>query len=150
MANSWTTAETNAFAYLIAQTGDTSDTTAFVAEYPASFADIANAYMWMFAIQGGGEPDDVGAGQSYCGLNADAIFDGVFTSRETAQAKAITVKNLFPIAEGTVAGLYDWRLKTEPLIERAVVQHRDPDQATAGELRVWRLTIPMTCVVVAT
>lgn len=146
MANTWTTAERNAFDYLLTATGDAENTTAFLGEYPAAFADETVTYMWTFGIDGGGEPDDVGAGDAYCGMNADATFDGVFASREVAQSYGVTIKNLFPLAEGAVANVYDWRLKSEPRIERAVVK-RDPDQTTAGDVRVWRLVIETTCVV---
>ena len=149
MANSWTSAEENAFAYLLSELGDTEDVTGFIGEFPAGFADVALDYIWYFAITGGnGEPDDVGAGVSYCGMNADAIFEGVFETREKAQEYGIAVKNLLPVANGTIANILDLRLTREPSIERAVVK-RDPDQTEGGELRVWRLTIPLSCVVVA-
>lgn len=148
MANSWTTAERNAFDYLLAQLGDTENTTAFLGEFPSAFADDSLTYLWTFHIDGGGDVDDVGAGDDYCGLNANAMFEGIFETRETAQQYGVAVKNLFPAASGTVAGLYDWRLTAEPSLARAVVR-RDPDQTNGGEVRVWKLEIPMACVVVA-
>jgi hypothetical protein len=81
-------------------------------------------------------------------MNADAIFEGVFETREKAQEYGVAVKNLLPVANGTIANILDLRLTREPSIERAVVK-RDPDQTEGGELRVWRLTIPLSCVVVA-
>ena len=86
------------------------------------------------------------AGERACGMNAGATFDGVFVSRETAQEYGIAVKNLMNLATGTVTKVSDLRLASEPAIERAIVK-RDPDQATAGEVRVWRLTIALTCTI---
>ncbi len=148
MANSWTSAEQNAFAYLLAQLGDAENVTGFLGEFPAGFADKSLDYIWYFAITGGGEPDDVGAGVAYCGLNANAIFEGIFENRETAQEYGVAVKNLLPVANGTIANVLDLRLTSEPSIERAVVR-RDADQSEGGELRVRRLTVPLACVVVA-
>jgi len=146
MANSWTSAETNLLAYLLTQLGDTEDVTGFVGEYPGHFADETVDHMWFVAITGGGTPDDVGAGVAYCGMNAKAVWDGVYTSRADAQADAIAIKNLLPLAVGTVTNLSDLRLESEPEIERAIVQ-RDPDQESAGHVRVWRVIVPMTCIV---
>lgn len=148
MANSWTSAENNVITYLISQLGDTLNTTAFAGEFPDSFADETLDYMWYFAIPGGGEPDSVGGNYDYCGLNGAAIFEGVFESREKAQEYGISVKNLLPFSSGTVSNIYDLRLESEPSIERAIIR-RNPDQDNAGELRVWRLRIPMEAVVTA-
>jgi hypothetical protein len=147
MANSWTTAERNLFDYLLTVfTADIEDTTAFIGEYPPAFNDEDIDYLWFVSIDGGGTPDDVGAGVAYCGMNAAARFEGIFESRETAQEYGIAVKNLLPLASGTVVNVFDLRLESEPSIERAVVR-RDPDQANAGEIRVWRLMVPLSCVV---
>jgi hypothetical protein len=148
-ANSWTTAERNAFDYLLTVfTADAENTTAFLGEFPGAFADETQDYMWYFAANGGGAPDDVGAGVPYCGLNCSAIFEGIFKDREAAQYYGCAVKNLMPAASGAIAGISDIRLASEPSISRVVVK-READQAVAGDLRAWRLTVPIECVVVA-
>jgi hypothetical protein len=146
MLNAWTTAERNLFDYLLEELGDEENTTAFIGEYPPDFADETIDHLWYLSIDGGGTPDDVGAGVAYCGLNAGATFEGVFESRETAQQYGIAVKALLPMAEDEVSGVFDLRLESEPTIVRAVVR-RNPNQANAGEIRVWRLTVPLSCVV---
>ncbi len=149
MSNSWTTAERNAFDYLLTQfTADVENVTAFLGEFPGSFADETQDYMWYFAANGGGTPDDVGAGVPYCGLASAAVFEGIFKDRETAQYYGCAVKNLLPAAANTIAGISDIRLASEPSLSRVVVK-RDADQTNAGDLRAWRLTVPIECVIVA-
>ena len=147
MSNSWTDAENNVVSYLCTQLGDTLNTEGFAGEFPASFADESLDYMWFFAITGGGTPDDVGAGVPYCGMNANAVFEGIFESREKAQEYGIAVKNLLPVATGTITNIQDLRLANEPEIVRGEVR-RDPDQVEAGNVRIWHLIIQLDCIVI--
>jgi len=147
--NSWTTAENNVFAFLNTTLADTEDTNAFIGEFPANFADLTQDYLWYVALNGDGTPDEVGAGQSYCGMNAGGIFEGIFKSRETAQEYALKVRNLMPVATSDIASIQDLRLTAEPSISRALVD-RGSDQTAAGELRVWRLTINLSCIILVT
>jgi|TARA_R100000049_G_C1949390_1_gene96121 hypothetical protein len=145
MANSaLTTGEIALFDYIFAGINaahaddDTVGTQAFRDELPAVF-NSDNARMWTAYFEGGGEPDDVNqtANQS-CKINGRFVFDGVFTSKATAQQYACTIKTLFNT--DSVTNVAYTEMTQDPLIVRAVV-NRDPDQATSGEVRVWRLTV---------
>ena len=132
-----TTGEKAIFNYVLAAfSADTENTHAFRDELPAVF-DSSNTRMWTVYFEGGGTPDDVGQTPNQsCNINGTGRFDGVFTLRATAQTYACTLKTLFNTS--TLTNVDHVLLTQDPIITRAVV-HRDPDMATSGEVRVWRL-----------
>lgn len=140
----WQQGERDVFDYLLDAFGDTEDSTAFLGEYPPDFADETITHMWMFAFEGGGENDGFARKESHFAINGTARWDGVFTTRAEAQAYACQIMGLFPIddsGENRYPRWNDLKLSTDPLIQRAVVR-RNPDQtSTAGERRVWQVTV---------
>jgi hypothetical protein len=149
MANRWTTAENNAYAFLLdALTAEVDGETAFQNELPATFADETVDHIWHFSINGGGDPDDVGAGESTCGINCAGVIEGLFIERTDAQQFACDVKVLMPVAADDIEGIQDMRLEKEPSIMR-VKYKREADQTNqSGEGRGWAVTIPLSCVIV--
>lgn len=147
MPSLWETGERNAFAYLLTQLTETENQTAFLGELPANFANETYDYMWFFALMGPGEVDNVGAGQQICGYN-DLVgtIEGVFLSRSDAQQFAEDVKALMPVAKGAITKVDDLRMTAEPMLERGTETERKADQDSAGNLRVWLLTIPVQAV----
>jgi len=140
MANSaLTTGEIALFDYILAGfPADTEDTEAFRDELPAVF-NTDNSRMWTAFFEGGGTPTDVNQTPNQsCEINGRFVFDGVFTSKATAQTYACTIKTLFNT--DAVTNVNHTEMTQDPLITRAVV-NRDPDQTTSGEKRVWRLQV---------
>lgn len=140
MADSKLTAGEKALFDLIlaAFTADTENVQAYRDEYPAVFPDATVDYMWTAYFQGGGTPDETTQAPSKsCGINGMFTFDGVFTSKATAQTYACTLKTILPPASSTNLNYMIWT--KDPEIIRSVVK-READQSTSGEVRVWRLT----------
>lgn len=146
-ADEWKNAETRITTWLASELGVTLGKNAYTGEIPKDFVYTEKNGMFSFAINGGDEPldfafnmDEPGNSATACNeRRMEAEFEGVWSSREDAQRVAGKLMDIMPPAEYTVNDVRRIRMPTQPRIERATFQARE-DQATGGEVRVWRVT----------
>lgn len=122
-------------------TGSDADNS-FKGEPPGTYDKANENFFWWIDVSGGDEPiDDFNVDQAGgCGLwRMDALFRGVYESRETAQTHAGLMHKNTPVAELTViTGVQRFRAKAEATLARAIVT-LEPDQTKGGDERMWDL-----------
>jgi hypothetical protein len=91
-------------------------------------------YDWNMDTPGGGGTDPI--------WKLPALFEGVWKDRAVAIQAAGIIRANMPIVEDSLEGVFRFRIRREPAVERAVAKVA-PDQETGGEMRVWRLQYPM-------
>lgn len=147
----WLNAEEQCYRFLRGILSATHNADAFQAELPDGFALDSQRGMWVFSI--GGEPGDApldydwnqdtpGGGGTDPLWRLPAMFQGIWVDRGVAiRAAGIVVANM-PIVEDSLDGVFRFRIRRVPSVQRAVYKVA-ADQATGGEIRVWRLEIGM-------
>lgn len=143
---SWSTAEQRCFEYLLDRSGAVDGVTGHKGELPASVDVTSGKSVWMFEIQGGGEPLHPGPTERPCkSWRFGARIRGVFAARAEAQMFAGRILDGLPANEARdgIVGVQQLRITENPSIVRDVM----PDQTGAGkDIRVWLLEMPMEVV----
>lgn len=147
----WTNAEEQCYRFLCGILSATHNADAFKAELAEGFQLDAQRGMWTFSIGGetGEAPLDYdwnhnlpGGGGTDPLWKLPALFHGIWSDREVAiRAAGVIVANT-PIRENSLTGVFRFRMRRAPSIVRAVYKIA-ADQATGGDVRVWKLEIPM-------
>lgn len=134
----WQNAERRVYDYLVNKLGANDGTTAFLEEY-GKFAPEAE--FWKFQISGPGDGQMVPVPF----WSFDAEFEGVYKSRSSAQQAwgrlAVALGDL--VQPGVLEGVISVRYGQKPNIERVVMKANQDEAATGGEVRRWRITVPM-------
>jgi hypothetical protein len=145
-------AETVCFDFLRGVLSATHDADSFRAELPVKGMQIdVRRGIWMFALgnESGDAPLDYdfnyttpGGGGTQPIEKLPAQFQGWWQARPDAIRAADLIRQATPIVQGSLDGVYRFRRRNVPVIERVVIKVA-PDQTAGGVARMWQLRIPM-------
>ena len=132
-----TKVETQIFDMFRAEMGSANGVKAFIGKIPPQGINV-----WMFKIDGGGEPLDsmfTNGTPGNCGRwRMDAMVAGVFAERANAQLLAGVVRVLVPITEGGLANVHWLRPTSEPTFTPLDVPDRKGNM-----IECWRVEYPL-------
>ena len=119
-----------------------------VEKFPRAFPKDEDVHIYTFEIHGPGEMVPASApGRPFCAWKMDATLMGLFTKRKTGQAFAGLVVDSLPFKDPG-QGITHLEHTENPSLVRDVIILKE-DQSTGGQVRIWRLTVPMLAVFTA-
>lgn len=138
----WRNAERAVFNRLLTITGDTEDTTAYLAELPKAMPATSGVKVWSFQIQGSNEESM----KPRPFWTFQGTIDGFFTERIEAQRLAGKILQNTPIVEGVVDGVNLVRVMGFQVTRGT--RTLDEDLTRGGDERMWMLEIQLEIVAV--
>ena len=144
-ALNWKGAEQLCFNYLLTAAQTVVGVEGFCPEVPDAIAESPTAQHWQFTMNGGEvqmtvNSDATGRTQR-CTHGMDAMIEGFFVSRPTAQDVASMMVNALPAGNTDITGIMSLSIVSMPVITPAI---KTTTTTTAGRpYRGWSLTIPL-------
>ena len=144
----WASAELECFNYFLDALQSVEDVTGYRGEYPLTIPAGTDTQMWVFRISGGSSITQIeAADRPYSNWRMDAMLEGIFIDRDTAQTVAGMALNALPADSTTDATkLPDVSRITHmamPSIERTTIFLDRDSTSSGGEVRAWLMSLPL-------